>query len=103
MAFFFILPLWLLLIIGGIVLICIRSARRFGIYLVVTSTSATTISFVLSTAVLFIAPRIVDRPPSWFAILTIGAYVGAIPIGGVIGAVAGILLTKKLLPAVARA
>ena len=64
-------------------MVCIRTTRHAGAYLVTMSTFGTTLSFVLSTAVLFVGPRI--------------AYLAAIPIGGVAGAIAGFLITRRLL------
>jgi hypothetical protein len=61
------------------------------------STLATFTSFVLSTAVLFAGPRFAQNPPAWFAVLIMVGYLAAIPFGGLIGAIAGFLLTRKLL------
>jgi len=48
--FFFVLPLWVLAVVTGIVMVCIQRLRRAGIYVDTVSTFATVISFVLSTA-----------------------------------------------------
>ena len=101
MPFFFIVPLWLVAVVVGAVMVCIRSARRAGIYVLTISTFGTTVSLVLSTAVLFVGPRVAASPqPGWFGLMVIVAYLAAIPIGGLTGAIAGFLITRKLLPRV---
>ena len=97
MPFFFIVPLWLLEVALGAIMICIRATRRPGIYVVTISTLATIVSFALSTAVLFVGPRIAANPPGWFGLVVVLGYAAAIPIGGILGATAGFLLTYNLL------
>jgi uncharacterized membrane protein len=98
MPFFFILPLWLLTVVVGAVMVCSRAATRVGIYVLTISTFATIVSLVLSTAVLFVGPRLAANPPAWFGLMVVAAYLAAIPIGGLTGAIAGFLITRKLLP-----
>jgi hypothetical protein len=95
MPFFFIFPLWLLTVVVGVAMLCLRSARRAGIYVVTVSTFATAASFVLSTAVLFVGPRVALS--EWFGLVALAAYLAAIPIGGLAGAIAGFLLARQLL------
>jgi len=97
MPYFFIVPLWLLTALVGAVMVAIRPARRAGIYVLTISTFATFVSFVFSTAVLFVGPRIAENPPGWFGLMVVAAYLAAIPIGGLTGAVAGFLITRRLL------
>src|SRR5207249_2351925 len=97
MPFFLILPLWFGAVLVGAVMIGVRSARRVGVYVVTMSTLALIVSFVLSYAVLFGLTLIAPQPAGWFAFVVLGGYFIAIPIGGVIGAAAGFLLTHKLL------
>jgi ribose/xylose/arabinose/galactoside ABC-type transport system permease subunit len=61
------------------------------------STFGAILSFVLSTAVLFVGPRIAADLPEWFGLLVVLAYLVAIPIGGLAGAIAGFLITRRLL------
>ena len=61
------------------------------------STFGTILSFLISTAVLFFGPRIAMDPPAWFGLLLIFAYLVAIAIGGLAGAIAGFLMTRRLL------
>jgi hypothetical protein len=97
LPFFFIVPLWLLTVAVGAVMVCIRAARPAGIYVLTMSTLATIVSFLLSTAVLFVGPRITANPPEWFGLIVVAGYLAAIPIGGLTGAIAGFLITRKLL------
>jgi hypothetical protein len=70
-----------------------------GLYAINISTAATAISLLLSTAVLFLGPRAgLQRMGRWSGIALIGAYVLAIGVGALIGALGGFLLTRKLLP-----
>jgi hypothetical protein len=43
----------------------------------VLTTTVTIFSFVFSTAVLFVAPRMFSHTPSGFAIMTIASYIAA--------------------------
>jgi hypothetical protein len=63
------------------------------------STAATLVSLLLSTAVLWLWPRIgFQGPGRWSGLALIGAYVLAIALGGSLGAITSFLLTRKLLP-----
>ena len=97
MPFFLILPLWLGAVLVGTVMICVRSARLVGLYVLTMSTLGVIGAFVLSYAVLSGLTLIAPQPPGWLAFVILGGYLIAIPIGGVIGAGAGFLLTRKLI------
>ena len=98
MPFFLILPLWLLIVILGVVMLCIRLMRRLGVYILMMSTLAVIASFALSTAVLLVVPWATPNPvPGWFAVLFLLAYLAAIGVGGLIGAIGGFLLTYWVL------
>jgi hypothetical protein len=99
MPFFFILPVWILALVVGIVMICIRRLRRAGIYVVSTSTFATIGSFVLSTVALMVGAQlyITASLPGWFAFIVLAVYLLAIALGGIAGAAAGVLITNKAL------
>lgn len=97
MPFFLILPLWFFAVLVGAVMVCIRSARRLGVYVLTMSTLALFASFALSYAVLLGLASIAPQPGGWFAFVVVGGYFVAIPVGGVIGAGAGFLLTRELL------
>jgi hypothetical protein len=58
-ALFFIVPAWILCVLAGIGLLCLRKFQGVGIYIIGISTAATVASLLLSTAVLFVAPRLV--------------------------------------------
>jgi hypothetical protein len=99
MPFFLILPAWLLCVLCGIVLVCFQRFRRLGLYAINISTAATLISLLFSTAVLFFGPRLgLQRIGRWSGIALIGAYVLAIGAGALIGALGGLLLTRKIQP-----
>jgi hypothetical protein len=78
-------------------MVCVRTTRHAGAYVLTMSTLGTILSFVLSSAVLFVGPRIAVDPPGWFGLLVVFAYLVAIPIGGLAGAIAGFLITRRLL------
>jgi len=70
-----------------------------GLYAINISTAATAISLLLSTTVLFLGPRVgMQGMGRWSGIVLIGAYVLAIGVGALIGALGGFFLTRKLLP-----
>jgi hypothetical protein len=99
MAFFLIIPVWLVCVLIGIALACFQGLRRTGIYLIAVSTGGTLLSLLLSTAVLFLGPRMGFRHfGKWSGVALIGTYVFAIVAGGLIGSVSGFSLTRKLLP-----
>ena len=99
MAFFLIIPVWLACLLIGTALACFKGLRRTGIYLIVASTGGTLLSLLLSTAVLFVGPRIgFQHFGQWRGIALIGTYILIIIAGGLIGAASGFLLTRKLLP-----
>jgi len=97
MPFFLIVPLWFGAVLVAAAMICVRPARRIGVYVLTTSTLGLVVSFVLSYAVLLGLASIAPQPGGWFAFVVLGGYFVAIAIGGVIGAGAGFLLTRKLL------
>ncbi len=99
MAFFLIIPVWLLCLLSGTALACFQGLRRTGIYMIAVSTGGTLVSLLLSTAVLFLGPRIgFEHFGKWSGVALIGTYVFAIIAGGLIGSVFGFLLGRKLLP-----
>ena len=69
-----------------------------GLYAINISTAATAISLVFSTAVIFYGPKVgLQRMGRWSGIALISAYLLAIGVGALIGALGGFLLTRKLL------
>jgi len=95
--FFFVLPMWLLAVIVGVVMVCLRVTRRTGVYVITMSTFATIASFVLAYGALLAGLWIAANTVDWFRFIALGAYLVAIPVGGLIGAIAGFLMTRKLL------
>ncbi len=99
MPFFFIAPVWMLCVLFGIVLLCLQRFRRIGVYAISISTTATLVSFLLSTAILYFGSRIgAQWMGRWSGAVVMGAYLLAIGIGALIGALVGFLFARKLLP-----
>jgi len=98
MLFFFIIPIWLLFVLAGVVLLFLPRHRRAGWYAITVSTTATLTSFVLSTAVLYFGAKVGANPTiKWFGLAVIGTYFLAIAVGIALGGIAGVFLTRKLL------
>ena len=86
-------------ILIGTTLACFQELRRKGIYLMALSTGGTLLSLLLSTAVLFLAPRMgFEHLGTWSGVALIGTYVLAIVAGAFIGSASAFLLALKLLP-----
>ena len=100
MPFFFIAPVWTLCVLSGIVLFCFQRFRRAGLYAISISTTATLLSFFLSTPVLYLGPRIgAQWMGRWSGVVLMGAYLLAIGIGALIGALASRVLVRSKAPA----
>jgi hypothetical protein len=98
MPFFLIVPAWILCVLAGIGLLCFRKFSGVGIYVIGISTAATVASSLLSTAVLFVAPRLgLQHMGRWAGIVVIIPYVISIGVGAVIGGVAGFFAVRKLM------
>jgi hypothetical protein len=101
MPFFFIVPLWALAATVGVVLLFVRQLRSTGIYVLVSSTGGLLLSFLLSTCVLILLPKLPDAPAvRW--LLVIG-YLGAIPVGGLAGIVLGFFVARLMVRKLAHA
>ena len=101
MPFFFITPIWLVVIVVGICLFISRSFRYLSSYLILASTFGLITSFVISTAVLFLVPRAftalgLNSPGFLGVIALLGGYLGGIGVGGIVGIIAGILLARRV-------
>ena len=95
MPFFFILPLWALVAVIGIVLLFLPRFRSTGVYVLVSSTGGLLLSFFLSTCVLMLVPRLqITATSRW---LLIFGYLGAILFGGLAGIVLGFLLARPIV------
>ena len=99
MPFFLLVPLWILCVLAGVALLFIQNLRRIGIYTITVSTASLLTSFVLSTAVLMLGPRLpLQWLGRWTGIVAIAVYLGCIAAGGLLGAILGFAITRKLLP-----
>lgn len=72
MPFFFILPLWLFAVLVGGAMVCIRSVRGVGVYVLTMSTLALLVSFALFYAVLLGLASIAPQPGGWFGFVVVG-------------------------------
>jgi len=97
MPFFFIVPVWAVLVAIGVVLLFFRHLRRIAYFVIAVPTGATLASFALSTSVLYFVPRLVQEShPQWFGIALIAAYLISLVFGALLGAVGAFLLLLKL-------
>jgi|SRR5579863_5307550 hypothetical protein len=95
MPFFFIVPLWILCLLAGIVLFCFARLRSFSLYLLFASTGFTICSFLCSMLVLVVA----GRWPGLFwhsGLVAVGGYVGALLAGGAAGTAGGLLIAYRI-------
>jgi hypothetical protein len=97
MPFFFIIPVWLLLVAVGLILLFFARFRILGYFVIAVPTGATVTSFLLSTSVFFVVPRLLpmsSRP--WYGLLILAVYVVALLLGGLLGAIGAFSLVLKL-------
>jgi len=96
MPFFFIAPVWLLCVGVGAIMLFVRRLRRIGYFVITAPTGATLTSFVLSTSVFYLFPRVLSKShPEWSGVEVIASYVIALIAGAVIGAIASFWFTFK--------
>jgi hypothetical protein len=96
MPFFFILPMWFLCVLIGVVLCLFKRYRFLSLYLVLGSTGGAIASLALSTFLLWGAPKLLSQERAWEGLILIVAYLGSIVIGGVVGMIAGFMGAVKL-------
>jgi hypothetical protein len=100
MPFFLIAPVCLLCILIGLTLLLSKKMRFLGSDVILASLVGTFASFLLSTGVLVVAPRLVSKTfvsaHRWLGVATIVAYVLAIFIGGAMGVLVGCLTARKI-------
>ncbi len=93
MPFFFIVPLWILCILAGVILLFFKRFRFLSMYVLLSSTGGLLASFLLSLALLFVAAKFVGGTPvAWIALL---AYLAGIFLGGAVGIIAGAVLAWR--------
>jgi hypothetical protein len=81
MAFFFIVPLWILCLLGGATLFCFARLRNLSLYVLLGSTGFAVFSLLCSTMVLLVA----GKWPQLFwhsGLLVAAGYIGALLAGG---------------------
>lgn len=97
MPFFFIVPIWALCVVLGVTLMFFRDLWNLARFVIALLTGATLVSFALSTAVLYFVPRFAHEPhPKWYGLALIVAYIIALLLGALIGAIGALLLLLKL-------
>ena len=94
MPFFFIVPVWMLVVMVGVALLFSRRLRFLSSYLLLSSTLGLLLSFLMSLALLLIAGKVFGNTSvAWIALL---AYLAGMFVGGLIGIVAGLFVARKL-------
>jgi hypothetical protein len=94
MIFFLIAPLWAVFVAAGLMLMFFPKTRWAGIYVIAALTGATLLSFVASFAGL-LATHQLANVLHWKDLelpLLISGYFGGLIVGGVLGALLGIVL-----------
>lgn len=105
MIYFFIFPLWTLVVLFGIILLFFPKLRFLGPHVILASTFATTISFVLSIGLLIGFAGLWQNLGSWETFrnhsditsaagvgMGILGYLGGLALGALVGAVIGIAI-----------
>lgn len=95
MPFFLIIPVWLGVLAIAAGLAFVRRTRVLSLYVAVSSTSALVFSMLISTAVIVGLAKVssyATPAPSWAGWVMLGGYGAGIVIGGLIGALLGVLL-----------
>lgn len=90
MPFFFLAPIWLLLLIVGFALLISARFRFLSAYLILGSTIGFIASLILSTVLLLLMLR------AGAPLLTVLVYLVSIGVGAVFGVFVGIVLARKL-------
>jgi hypothetical protein len=91
MPFFFILPLWLVCLLLGIVLLFLPKLRFLSAHILLGSTIGLLLSFGLSTLALILLAK--TAVSGWVVLI---GYLAGIGFGGAIGIAVGIFAAKKL-------
>ena len=94
MPFFFIVPLWLLFVVAGILLLFSSRLRFLSSYLVLGATLGLLFAFLLSLALLMLGAKLLAGTSlAWISLL---AYLFGIVVGGAIGVAIGLILARGL-------
>ena len=98
MPYFFIVPLWAVACVAGLILLTFRRTRLIGVLIVATSTAATLVSFLLSLGGLFVFGSLAKAVGlTQYALLAAAVgYVGGRLVGGVAGAASAIAATLSV-------
>ena len=94
MPFIFIVPVWLLIVLVAVPLLCVRKLRFLAVHIVMASTMAIVISFSLAITVLVAGGSLPVSRLNGFLIF--GFFVLSLVGGGVLGLVLGIFLAHRI-------
>jgi hypothetical protein len=94
MPLFFLLPLWLLCILGAAILLLFRKYRYLAAYLALCSTGALIGCCTLGIFALLVISKMSEQSSTAMAIGILIVLVGAGVLGGILGCVAGFLLAR---------
>jgi ABC-type antimicrobial peptide transport system permease subunit len=96
MPFFFIVPVWFLCVVVGLVLCLFKQSRFLSTYLILSSTGSTITSLALSTLLLWVAPKLLGPERTLVRLFLIAAYLASIAFGGLIGMIGGFVAARKI-------
>ena len=80
----------------GFFLFFFRQARFLSLYLILVSTMSVCVSLVLSTAWLWLVPKIFDNPGSWVRWAFLALYLASVAFGGLIEGLGGFVAARKM-------
>jgi hypothetical protein len=94
MPFFFIVPIWLLFVVVGVLSLFFARARFLSTYLIVSATLGLLFAFLMSLAFLIVVTKLLAGTSlAWISLLV---YLLGIVVGGAIGVVIGLILARGL-------
>jgi hypothetical protein len=96
MVFFLLLPWWFLCVVAGVVLCWFKNSRFLSSYFFLCPTVGIVVALVLSTLVLWVAPRMLNSTDSWAKWIIVASYLLGTEVGGVIGGVVGFSAARRV-------
>ncbi|MFL6463406.1 MAG: hypothetical protein ACJ73N_03225 [Bryobacteraceae bacterium] len=94
MPFFFIVPIWCLAVLIGLVLLFVKPGRWLATYVLCGSTGSLLVSLLVSLGFLMATAKLLSGTK--FAWLALVAYLIGIGIGAIAGALGGIFIAWKI-------
>jgi len=101
MIYFFVVPIWICCLIGGVVLLFFPKLRKAGVYAIFIPTSGLISSVAFSTGILIGVSKLgskigTEHLSPWYGIVFILAYFGAVAVGAIPGAVGAFIVIRKI-------